>query len=86
MKIVIEKGFGKQYKKLLPAKKYKVDQAILLFSRLPMDSSLRNHALRGRWAGHRSISAGGDLRLHYISHGEQTAVFVAVGSHNQLYG
>jgi len=32
-----------------------------------------------------SISAGGDIRLHYRILDDQTVLFVAVGSHGQLY-
>lgn len=45
----------------------------------------RNHSLKGEWIGHRSISIGGDLRLHYRELEPAAALFVAVGTHSQLY-
>jgi len=50
-----------------------------------MHEDLRNHALTGEWLGYRSISFGGDWRAHYISQGDDLVIFVAVGTHSQLY-
>ena len=59
--------------------------AIALFEGNPEHASLRNHPLRGKWHNCKSISAGGDLRLHYRVIDDRTVLFVAVGSHSQLY-
>lgn len=79
------KAFDKQLAKL---PKYSRDKAIKTvgdFLDNPTKASLRNHALTGDWSGFRSISAGGDLRLHFELIDKDTAYFVAVGTHSQLY-
>lgn len=85
MKINFSKGFVKQHKKLSAKIQGKVDEHIALFARDPAARKLRNHALTGEWSGYQSISAGGDLRLHFRVIDDTTVLFVAVGSHSQLY-
>ena len=85
MKAEYHKKFDKQFAKLPKSKRDKVIEAVDLFIDNPLDSKLRNHALTGEWAGFRSISVGGDLRLHLEMIDDQTAFFVAVGTHSQLY-
>lgn len=78
--------FDRQFQeRLTNAQKIKALDTINLFTQEPLHKNLRNHALKGEWAGYRSISIGGDLRLHFKLIGEQTAYFVAVGTHSQLY-
>lgn len=78
--------FDRQFRDRLTNKqKIQVLDAIDLFIDKPFHESFRNHALKGEWIGYRSISIGGDLRLHFKIIDEQTAYFVAVGSHKQLY-
>lgn len=78
--------FEKQLIKLPKKQRDKVVDTIVLFLSDQTDSSLRNHALTGEWAGFRSISAGGDLRIHFqITDNNTVAYFVAVGTHSQLY-
>jgi len=85
MKAEFHKGFDKQLAKLPKKRRDKVIDTIDLFLEEPMEPLLRNHELTGEWAGFRSISAGGDLRLHFEIVGENIAYFVAVGTHSQLY-
>ncbi len=78
--------FEKQLAKLSQKQRDKVVDAIELFLDNQDKPSLRNHALTGEWAGFRSISAGGDLRVHFqITDNGTVAYFVAVGTHSQLY-
>jgi mRNA-degrading endonuclease YafQ of YafQ-DinJ toxin-antitoxin module len=46
---------------------------------------LRNHPLRDKWTNYRSITADNDLRLHYRLVGKDAALFVAIGTHDELY-
>ncbi|HJQ08051.1 MAG TPA: type II toxin-antitoxin system mRNA interferase toxin, RelE/StbE family [Candidatus Saccharimonadales bacterium] len=85
MNIDFTKQFNKQFEKLPRKLREQAKTTIALFLDDLAAPSLRNHALRGEWAGHRSISAGGDLRLHFKMIGEATVLFVAIGSHSQLY-
>lgn len=85
MKIDFTKGFNKQFEKLPQQRQEKAKDVIALYLKAPSTVSLRLHALKGEWKGHLSISAGGDLRVHLKIIGEDTILFVAVGSHSQLY-
>jgi mRNA-degrading endonuclease YafQ of YafQ-DinJ toxin-antitoxin module len=59
--------------------------AIELFLDDPTHESLRNHPLVDEWAGWYSISANDDLRMQYKLVDGETAFFVAVGTHGELY-
>ncbi len=85
MKPIYHRGFKKQYKHLPPSQKKRFAQALALFVTDPYHRDLYNHPLTGKWKGHRSISFGGDWRAHYTVINERTVMFVAVGSHSQLY-
>ena len=87
MKIEYHKSFIKQFQKLQKKEQERALDALKLFEKEPFAEQLRNHQLHGNLAGFRSISAGGDLRLHYFEKEPNhiVVVFVAVGSHSQLY-
>ena len=80
------KKFRKAYLKLPAKKRQKIDETILKFQRNPFDETLKNHALKGEFAGCRSISAGGDLRIIFREfEGYVVVVFLHVGTHSQVY-
>jgi addiction module RelE/StbE family toxin len=79
-------SFKKCYIKLSPKQKLKVQEAIGLFVEDPRNPKIRHHALTGKYKPQMSISAGGDLRLHYVDKGNGLIAFVKVGSHSELYG
>ena len=83
--VKFHKDFEKQFAKLPKKRRDKAIDTIDLFLDEPMESSLRNHALKAEWSGYRSISAGGDFRLHFKMIDQSTVLFVAIGTHNQLY-
>ena len=86
MRLDFDKKFTKSYDKLLAKKQQKVDEAILKFQKNPFDKTLKNHALKGEFAGCRSISAGGDLRIIFREfEGYVVVVFLHVGTHSQVY-
>jgi addiction module RelE/StbE family toxin len=85
MRTVFHKQFAKQYARLPDAQTKRFEKAIFMFRHEPMNPLLYNHPLTGRWVGHRSISFGGDWRAHYLPQGKDEALFVAVGTHSQLY-
>lgn len=85
MKVRFQQSFTKQFIKLSKSQKQLVIDTIELFVESPMHDSLRNHPLRDKWTNYRSITAGDDLRLHYRTINKTTALFVAVGSHAELY-
>ncbi|QQS70012.1 type II toxin-antitoxin system mRNA interferase toxin, RelE/StbE family [Candidatus Saccharibacteria bacterium] len=86
MQVQFHRDFDKQFAKLSLKKRAKVMAAVALYLKNPDAASLRPHALSGEWRGCWSISAGGDLRLHFELVDDNTvAYFVAVGTHSQLY-
>ncbi len=85
MRIRFQKSFNKQFVKLSKIQKQHTKDTIELFSSDPHDKSLRNHPLKDKWLGYRSVSADDDLRLHYKELSDNTILFVAVGSHDELY-
>ena len=85
MIIIFHKNCTKQLKKLSKKEKTKVAERLKLFTVHPFHPQLRNHPLVGRYQGYRSIDITPDLRALYIKTNENTATFVALGSHSQLY-
>ena len=62
---------------------------LALFLDNPNDAHLRNHVLRGKYAGYRSFNVTEDWRAIFIQkidqNGNKTVVFKFIGTHNQLY-
>jgi addiction module RelE/StbE family toxin len=88
MKIEYHKNFTKQFEKLRKNEQKRVLSTLKLFEKDPFAEQLKNHSLKGPLSKFRSISSGGDIRLHYYEKepGHLIVVFVAIGSHSQLYG
>lgn len=84
-KIEFAKTFQKQFKKLKPSQKDRFYERLFLFEQDPYERKLRNHALKGRWVGYRSIDVSGDLRALYYVDGEKIVIFAFIGTHSQLY-
>ena len=86
MKLKFTKEYQKQFDKLRRNEKIRVQKCVKAFKTNPNLPSLRRHPLKGEFLGYSSISAGGDLRLHYYEEDDNiTFIFVNVGSHSQLY-
>ncbi len=85
MDVDFTKAFNKQFEKLPLKKQGRARAAVALFLQNEDALSLRNHSLKGEWRGYRSISAGGDFRLHFKMIDQNTVLFVALGTHSQLY-
>jgi len=90
MKVKFSKEFIDQYKKADVRIRKRVDKQINIFSKNPMDLSLRNHDLRQEYEGQRSINITSDWRAIYrevkFADDEPYAYFTALGTHSQLYG
>jgi addiction module RelE/StbE family toxin len=86
MTIIFTKGFDKQFVKLPKVYKDKFKERIAIFRSDPFDEGLRNHALKGKYIGYRSIDIAGDLRALYKVEGDTVYIFYFIGSHSQLYG
>ena len=85
MNIVFHKRFDKMASKLSPKLKTQIVDRITLFSRDPLNSTLRNHALNTPYKGSYSIDITGDYRAIYHLVSDQTAMFTHIGTHSQLY-
>ncbi len=85
MKILFHKEFRRRYRKLRQKEKEGVDERIALFTENPFHPLLNNHALKGEYAGYRSIDITGDIRLIYEEPAHAIAHFVLLGTHSELY-
>ena len=85
MIIVYHRHFKKSYKKLSPKVKEKLEERLRLFSKDEFDPILNNHALKGKYLGYRSMNITGDMRAIF-KRDPDSVLFVAIDSHNNLYG
>ena len=85
MKVVYSHHLKKKYKKLTEAMQNKFDNRILLFRDNKHHPLLHNHALHGVYEGNWSINITGDYRAIYSYLGEDTVLFITMGTHSELY-
>ena len=85
MKIVFHSGFKKKYKKLKSAEQKKFQQRLLLFEKNPDSPILNNHQLKGDYKGFYSINITGDPRALYKLVKKDTAFFIDIDTHSNLY-
>ncbi len=85
MNLRYHKNFQKQVIKLPAAQEKRLRAALKLFQAEPYHKSLYHHPLTGGWKGYRSISFGGDWRIHYRPISKDVALLATVGTHSQLY-
>jgi len=86
MKIKFHRNFEKQYKKLKINEKNKTKERLTLLFQDEFNPILNNHPLKGKYQGYRSINVAGDLRAVYKRISTDTILFIAVDTHNNLYG
>ena len=85
MKINFHKNFEKQYKKLKVNEQKKAQERLSIFLKNPFNPLLNNHPLKGKYLDYRSINITGDLRAIFKKSSKEI-IFVAIGSHSNLYG
>lgn len=85
MVIKTTKAFDKQYARLNIRVKISFKRRIELFEANPFAISLRNHGLKGKYLGYRSIDITGDVRALYTTQGDTIIIFGFIGTHSQLY-
>lgn len=84
MKVDYSHSFKKDYKKLTVKLHNQIRERILLFQQNQFNPLLNNHSVHYPYEGCQSINISGDVRaLYEISN--DTAFFIRVGSHSQLY-
>lgn len=86
MKVRTHKQYDKAWAKLNSGQQKRALAAIRQFLSQPDSPRLRVHQLKGAYYPQYSISAGGDLRIHYLQLDDETIVLMLVGTHSQLYG
>lgn len=85
MRITTTKKFDKQFKKQ-PAKIEKeFEKRIEIFLTNMNDPLLRIHKLRGVYKELWSLNVTSDVRVVFDKGGEPVIIFVAIGSHSELY-
>lgn len=87
MRIVYLKKFIKLLQKAPPPVQRAFRNRLELFIARPEHPLLRFHALRGELEGYCSINVTGDWRAIFrVMKNHEEVVFVAIGTHSQLYG
>ncbi|MDF1569644.1 MAG: type II toxin-antitoxin system mRNA interferase toxin, RelE/StbE family [Spirochaetaceae bacterium] len=80
--------FEKSLKKWIakhPKSREMIKQKLELFITDPYAPDLKNHKLSGRLKGLRAISAGYDCRIVFSFVEENTALLIAIGTHDEVY-
>ncbi|OHA01069.1 MAG: hypothetical protein A3C11_02120 [Candidatus Sungbacteria bacterium RIFCSPHIGHO2_02_FULL_49_12] len=85
MRIRYHRDFERGYQKLSEQKQVRVRERIELFANDAFHPLLNNHALHGKYQGYRSININGGLRVIYRELKPDTAHFVEIGTHSDLY-
>lgn len=85
MKVRFNKAFAKQLAKQSKKVEIALTSKLELFVADPRNTLLHNHALSGPWQGYYSINISGDIRAVFELLDKNTAYFVAIGTHSQLY-
>lgn len=84
-RIDFTKAFVKQFELLKAGQKERFYERLELFKQDSNAKILRNHALKGKYNGYRSIDIAGDLRALYRIQGDVIIIFAFIGTHSQLY-
>ena len=86
MKVFFNKYFDKRLAKLPLKIQNKTFERIVMFQSQPFSEILNNHALTGKYFGSRSIDVTGNYRAVYELISDDSAHFIDIGTHSQLYG
>ncbi len=86
MEIRYHRNFPKNFIKLSAKNQERVEKTIRIFQSDQHHPQLNNHALHGKYQGHRAISAGGNIRLVFkVEDNYESVEFLLVGTHTQVY-
>ncbi len=85
MKVGTSSHFLKRARRLSKAEKEELDLRTEWFRKNPSDLRLKTHALTGNLKGYFSFSITRGKRVKYILVGGDKAIFVNVGSHDEVY-
>ena len=85
MKLYFHKRFIKDLQRLSKKEQTRTKERLKIFIDNPFDTRLRNHPLKGKFDGYRSIDIKPDLRAVYYVVSDKEVRFITVGSHSQLF-
>ena len=86
MQIRFNRQFSKQYDKAPEKIRKSFKKKLKIFTLDKRSAILNNHALKGKFRGFRSINVTGDWRALYKEYrSKDLVIFVALGTHSQLY-
>lgn len=85
MNFRFHKQFLKAFKKQTVNEQELVKEKLELFLLDQFHPRLRNHRLKGRYLGYRSIDIRPDTRAIYKEISDQEVIFVYLGSRTELY-
>ena len=85
MNIIFHKNFEKKFIKLSSRIQESFRKRRDLFLENPLHPQLNNHPLTGDRKGQWSINVTGHWRAIYIFKGEDTAIFIDIDTHGNLY-
>lgn len=85
MRIVFQKSFEKQYKKLPKKTREQFDVRLVILLNNQHNPQLYIHKLNGVYGGLWSINITGDIRAIFDKSHQSIITFIAIGSHSELY-
>jgi addiction module RelE/StbE family toxin len=88
MKVLFRSSFERSLKKVLkrkPQLEPVIEERVQAFLDDPFDPSLRTHKLHGELKDLCSFTVASDLRIIFYFNESRDAVFVDIGSHNDVY-
>jgi mRNA-degrading endonuclease RelE of RelBE toxin-antitoxin system len=86
MQVQTHKNYRKMWHRLSRSQQLQVTAALKLFITSQNKKQLRIHQLKGRHYPQYSLTAGDDLRVHFLIVKKNRVVLMLVGTHDQLYG
>ncbi|NLJ10741.1 MAG: type II toxin-antitoxin system mRNA interferase toxin, RelE/StbE family [Treponema sp.] len=88
MRLEWSSHFEKSLKKWIskhPESREVIKQKLEQFTNNPYDPELKNHKLSGQLKDLRAISVSYDCRIVFVMVEENTALLVAIGTHDEVY-
>jgi mRNA-degrading endonuclease YafQ of YafQ-DinJ toxin-antitoxin module len=86
MQVLTHKRYETMWAELNRAQQLQVMAALKLLITNQNKKQLRIHQLKGKYYPQYSLSAGDDLRVHFLKVKKNKVVLMLVGTHDQLYG
>lgn len=88
MTIDYDRTFVRHFKiRIKPNRKLhtQFNKRLVMFENNPAHPLLRDHQLKGSRKAYRAFSITGDIRVVYVMEDDDRAIFIDIGTHNQVY-